>query len=91
MPRRAPYAACMRYEIRDILPPNGIKVAMEMQAEAERRKRATVGPGPAREEPGAHPAVIREATPLESSAPTHLLHHTCTWMRNHHPVVLGGP
>eukprot|EP00740_Mantoniella_antarctica_P003922 CAMPEP_0181357076 /NCGR_PEP_ID=MMETSP1106-20121128/4761_1 /TAXON_ID=81844 /ORGANISM="Mantoniella antarctica, Strain SL-175" /LENGTH=501 /DNA_ID=CAMNT_0023469901 /DNA_START=215 /DNA_END=1720 /DNA_ORIENTATION=+ len=33
---------CMRYEIRDILPPNGIKVAMEMQAEAERRKRATV-------------------------------------------------
>lgn len=33
---------CMRYEIRDILPPTGIKVAMEMQAEAERRKRATV-------------------------------------------------
>jgi len=33
---------CMRYEIRDILPPPGIKQAMEMQAEAERRKRATV-------------------------------------------------
>lgn len=33
---------CLRYEIRDILPPTGIKVAMEMQAEAERRKRATV-------------------------------------------------
>ena len=30
------------YEIRDIVPPTGIKVAMEMQAEAERRKRATV-------------------------------------------------
>lgn len=33
---------CLRYEIRDIVPPTGIKVAMEMQAEAERRKRATV-------------------------------------------------
>ena len=33
---------CLRYEIRDILPPAGIKAAMEMQAEAERRKRATV-------------------------------------------------
>ena len=33
---------CLRYEIRDILPPPGIKQAMEMQAEAERRKRATV-------------------------------------------------
>jgi regulator of protease activity HflC (stomatin/prohibitin superfamily) len=33
---------CMRYEIRDILPPPGIKQAMEMQAEAERRKRAAV-------------------------------------------------
>ena len=32
---------CLRYEIRDILPPPGIKQAMEMQAEAERRKRAT--------------------------------------------------
>ena len=33
---------CLRYEIRDIIPPPGIKQAMEMQAEAERRKRATV-------------------------------------------------
>ena len=33
---------CLRYEIRDILPPPGIKQAREMQAEAERRKRATV-------------------------------------------------
>jgi regulator of protease activity HflC (stomatin/prohibitin superfamily) len=33
---------CMRYEIRDISPPRGIKVAMEMQAEAERRKRALI-------------------------------------------------
>src|SRR5687768_14241125 len=30
------------YEIRDINPPPGVKQAMDMQAEAERRKRATV-------------------------------------------------
>ncbi|CAA7055200.1 unnamed protein product [Microthlaspi erraticum] len=33
---------CLRYEIRDIMPPNGVKAAMEMQAEAERRKRAQI-------------------------------------------------
>jgi len=33
---------CKRYEIRDIAPPRAIKAAMEMQAEAERRKRALV-------------------------------------------------
>ena len=33
---------CLRYEIRDISPPFGVKAAMELQAEAERRKRATV-------------------------------------------------
>ncbi|XP_024529875.1 stomatin-like protein 2, mitochondrial isoform X2 [Selaginella moellendorffii] len=33
---------CLRYEIRDISPPPGIKAAMEMQAEAERRKRAQI-------------------------------------------------
>lgn len=33
---------CMRYEIRDISPPQGVRVAMEMQAEAERRKRALI-------------------------------------------------
>merc|ERR1719163_2629499 len=33
---------CMRYEIRDIIPPASIKQAMEMQAEAERRKRAEI-------------------------------------------------
>ncbi|KAL5719275.1 hypothetical protein ACHQM5_012077 [Ranunculus cassubicifolius] len=33
---------CLRYEIRDINPPKGVKVAMEMQAEAERKKRAYV-------------------------------------------------
>ncbi|KAL6840767.1 hypothetical protein ACP4OV_029293 [Aristida adscensionis] len=33
---------CIRYEIRDISPPHGIKVAMEMQAEAERKKRAQI-------------------------------------------------
>jgi len=33
---------CLRYEIRDIAPPRSISAAMEMQAEAERRKRAVV-------------------------------------------------
>mmetsp|Transcript_137315 Transcript_137315/g.342386 ORF Transcript_137315/g.342386 Transcript_137315/m.342386 type:complete len:458 (+) Transcript_137315:90-1463(+) len=32
----------MRYEIRDIIPPQSIRQAMEMQAEAERRRRAEV-------------------------------------------------
>ncbi|XP_070004733.1 uncharacterized protein [Nicotiana sylvestris] len=33
---------CLRYEIRDISPPPGVRAAMEMQAEAERKKRAQV-------------------------------------------------
>lgn len=33
---------CLRYEIRDIMPPHGVRVAMEMQAEAERKKRAQI-------------------------------------------------
>ncbi|OIT20715.1 hypothetical protein A4A49_39381 [Nicotiana attenuata] len=33
---------CLRYEIKDITPPKGVKVAMERQAEAERKKRAQV-------------------------------------------------
>ena len=33
---------CLRYEIRDISPPKGVRVAMEMQEEAERRKRAQI-------------------------------------------------
>ncbi|KAK9145916.1 hypothetical protein Sjap_005819 [Stephania japonica] len=33
---------CLRYEIRDISPPRGVQAAMEMQAEAERKKRAQV-------------------------------------------------
>lgn len=33
---------CMRYEIRDISPPQGVRAAMELQAEAERRKRAQI-------------------------------------------------
>merc|ERR1711972_483190 len=33
---------CLRYEIRDIIPPSSIKQAMEMEAEAERRRRAEV-------------------------------------------------
>ena len=33
---------CMRYEIRDITPPANIRKAMELQAEAERQKRAEI-------------------------------------------------
>ncbi|GFR46088.1 hypothetical protein Agub_g7574 [Astrephomene gubernaculifera] len=33
---------CLRYEIKDIMPPRGIVQAMELQAEAERRKRASI-------------------------------------------------
>ena len=33
---------CLRYEIKDIAPPRSISAAMEMQAEAERRKRAAI-------------------------------------------------
>eukprot|EP00884_Botryococcus_braunii_P021462 jgi/Botrbrau1/79/Bobra.0022s0069.1 len=33
---------CMRYEIRDISVPAGVRAAMELQAEAERRKRAQI-------------------------------------------------
>lgn len=33
---------CLRYEIKDILPPVSVKNAMDMQAEAERRKRAQI-------------------------------------------------
>lgn len=40
--RQAWGLVCLRYEIKDILPPAGIVAAMELQAEAERRKRAAV-------------------------------------------------
>ena len=33
---------CLRYEIRDISPPHSIRSAMDMQAEAERKKRAEI-------------------------------------------------
>lgn len=33
---------CLRYEIRDIAPPKSVRSAMDMQAEAERRKRAEI-------------------------------------------------
>jgi len=33
---------CLRYEIRDIIPPDSVKHAMERQAQAERTKRATI-------------------------------------------------
>ncbi|GMP28786.1 hypothetical protein CsSME_00004187 [Camellia sinensis var. sinensis] len=33
---------CLRYEIKDVNPPEGVKEAMELQAEAERKKRAKI-------------------------------------------------
>lgn len=33
---------CLRYEIRDIMPPTSVRMAMDSQAEAERRKRAMI-------------------------------------------------
>lgn len=33
---------CLRYEIRDITPPQAVRYAMELQAEAERKKRAQI-------------------------------------------------
>ncbi|XP_008376848.1 uncharacterized protein [Malus domestica] len=33
---------CLRYEIKDITPPRAVREAMEMQAEAERKKRAQI-------------------------------------------------
>nr|GFB87102.1 stomatin-like protein 2, mitochondrial [Tanacetum cinerariifolium] len=33
---------CLRYEIKDINPPPVVQVAMERQAEAERKKRASI-------------------------------------------------
>lgn len=33
---------CLRYEIRDIAPPPGVRASMELQAEAERKRRADV-------------------------------------------------
>jgi len=33
---------CLRYEIRDIAPPPAVRAAMDLQAEAERRKRAEI-------------------------------------------------
>lgn len=33
---------CLRYEIRDIVPPDMVARAMELQAEAERKKRAQI-------------------------------------------------
>ncbi|KAL3521729.1 hypothetical protein ACH5RR_019878 [Cinchona calisaya] len=33
---------CLRYEIKDISPPKGVKAAMELQVEAERKKRAQI-------------------------------------------------
>lgn len=41
-PAKAWGIECLRYEIRDIAPPTSVKSAMDMQAEAERKKRAEI-------------------------------------------------
>ncbi|KAI8534030.1 hypothetical protein RHMOL_Rhmol10G0056700 [Rhododendron molle] len=33
---------CLRYEIKDVSPPKGMKIAMELEAEAERKKRVQI-------------------------------------------------
>jgi len=58
---------CLRYEIRDILPPRGIQAAMELQAESERRKRASVLESEAEKEASINIATgLREKTILEA-------------------------
>ena len=59
---------CMRYEIRDILPPRGIQAAMELQAESERRKRAAVLESEAEREASINVATgLKEKTILEAT------------------------
>ena len=59
---------CMRYEIRDILPPRGIQNAMELQAESERRKRAAVLESEAEREASINVATgLKEKTILEAT------------------------
>jgi len=59
---------CMRYEIRDILPPRGIQNAMELQAESERRKRAAVLDSEAEREASINVATgLKEKTILEAT------------------------
>lgn len=47
---------CLRYEIRDVTPPQAVRYAMELQAEAERKKRALI-----LNSQGAQQAAINEA------------------------------
>lgn len=54
---------CMRYEIRDISPPSSIKIAMDMQAEAERRKRAMI-----LDSQGERESAVNKAEGLKSAA-----------------------
>lgn len=71
---------CLRYEIKDILPPPAIVKAMELQAEAERRKRAQV-----LESEGMRQATINESE-AQRVRPTFLHHADCTLHGsvNHH-------
>mgnify|MGYP006104690467 CR=1 FL=1 len=64
--------SCMRYEIRDIAPPQAVRVAMEMQAEAERRKRALILDSQVRPSP--------HISPHLPTSP-HISHMSCTHRR----------
>ena len=60
---------CLRYEIRDIAPPRSISAAMEMQAEAERRKRAQVLDSEGERQAAINRAEgVKQSTILESEA-----------------------
>ncbi len=60
---------CLRYEIRDISPPRSISAAMEMQAEAERRKRAQVLDSEGERQAAINRAEgVKQSTILESEA-----------------------
>lgn len=76
---------CLRYEIKDIVPPDGIVKAMELQAEAERRKRAQV-----LESEGVRQATINESEAQRVRSPKSKklvsVMHACTQRQLYIPV-----
>jgi regulator of protease activity HflC (stomatin/prohibitin superfamily) len=78
---------CLRYEIRDILPPASVRVAMDMQAEAERRRRAEIT-----EADGRKQALILQAQAEAQSIYARAEASAESIKRTAHAVVsLGGP
>eukprot|EP00892_Ulva_mutabilis_P009069 jgi/Ulvmu1/6534/UM003_0168.1 len=75
---------CLRYEIKDILPPPGIVKAMELQAEAERRKRAQV-----LESEGVRQATINESEAKREAAINAALGEAQSIMRRSEATATG--